>query len=61
MSISNTSPPTRFPESHDTLRTPAEAPGSLTGIKTVTTLAAVFSKGLLMPMGNETGVVNKID
>jgi starch synthase (maltosyl-transferring) len=50
-----------FPESHDTLRTPAEAPGSLNWHKNRYILAAVFSKGLLMPMGYETGAISKID
>lgn len=54
-------PSISFPESHDTNRTPSEPPGSLDWQKNRYTLAIAFSKGLMMPMGYETGAVNRID
>ncbi|NLE00314.1 MAG: alpha-amylase [Fibrobacter sp.] len=50
-----------FPESHDTLRTPSEQPGTLNWQKNRYILASVFSKGILMPMGYEYGSYIKID
>lgn len=57
----NIAPSIGFPESHDTVRTTSEQPGSLNWQKNRYTLAAVFSKGLMMPMGYEMGAIHKID
>lgn len=48
-------PSIAFPESHDTPRLASEAPGTLAMQKNRYVLAAIFSEGLLMPMGYEFG------
>jgi starch synthase (maltosyl-transferring) len=50
-----------FAESHDTERLAAEQPGTLAMQKNRYFLASVFSRGLLMPMGYESGAKKKID
>ncbi len=51
-------PSIAFPESHDTPRLAAEEPGTLPMQKNRYVLAAVFSEGLLMPMGYEFGATS---
>jgi starch synthase (maltosyl-transferring) len=54
-------PSISFPESHDTPRLAQEAPGTIEAQKMRYSFAAVFSAGLLMPMGFEFGAKNRID
>lgn len=54
-------PSIAFPESHDTERLASEKPGTLEVQKSRYAFAALFSKGLLMPMGYEYGAVRRID
>lgn len=54
-------PSVSFPESHDTPRLASEKPGTLEMQKNRYVLAAVFSRGLLMPMGYEMGAVTRMD
>lgn len=48
-------PSISFPESHDTARNSSEPPATLNWQKNRYVFAAVFSKGLLMPIGYEYG------
>jgi starch synthase (maltosyl-transferring) len=57
----NIAPSIGFPESHDTGRTSSGQPGSLNWQKNRYVLACVFSKGIMMPIGYETGATKKID
>jgi len=50
-----------FPESHDTLRIASEPPGTIEWQKNRYTMAALYSKGLLMPIGYEFGAIQKLD
>jgi starch synthase (maltosyl-transferring) len=54
-------PSIAFPESHDTDRLAAELPGTIAVQKSRFAFAALFSKGLLMPMGFEHGAVTRMD
>ncbi len=50
-----------FPESHDTERLASESGGKLSEQKARYLFAALFSEGLLMPMGFEYGARNRMD
>jgi starch synthase (maltosyl-transferring) len=50
-----------FPESHDTERLASEAPGTEAIQKSRYAFAALFSKGILMPMGYEFGATTRLD
>ena len=50
-----------FPESHDTERLAAGSPGTIDVQKCRYAFAALFSKGILMPMGYEYGATTKMD
>lgn len=50
-----------FPESHDTERLASETNGKLSEHKARYLFAALFSEGLLMPMGYEYGARNRMD
>jgi starch synthase (maltosyl-transferring) len=54
-------PSVAFPESHDTERLASEPPGTIGVQKSRYAFAALFSGGLLMPMGYEFGAVTRID
>ncbi|MDG5816939.1 alpha-amylase family glycosyl hydrolase [Chitinispirillales bacterium ANBcel5] len=54
-------PSIAFPESHDTERLASIAPGTVEVQKFRYAFAALFSKGLLMPMGYEYGAKTKMD
>ena len=54
-------PSIAFPESHDTERQASVAPGTLSVQKSRYAFAALFSAGLLMPMGYEHGATTRID
>jgi len=54
-------PSIAFPESHDTERLASESPGTIAAQKSRYAVAALFSEGLLMPMGYETGATTRID
>jgi len=54
-------PSISFPESHDTLRLAAEPPGTLQVQKSRYLFAALFSTGVLMPMGYEFGATVRMD
>ena len=53
--IRETAPSISFPESHDTLRLCEELNGNLNGLKQRYLFAALFSAGVMMPMGFEFG------
>ncbi len=54
-------PSIAFPESHDTQRLANEPPATLEVQKCRYAVAALFSKGLMMPMGYEYGATTKMD
>ncbi|MDR0306977.1 MAG: hypothetical protein LBI42_09110 [Chitinispirillales bacterium] len=54
-------PSISFPESHDTTRLAADQPGTLEMQKNRYLLSAVFSKGLLMPIGFEHGATKQLN
>ncbi len=54
-------PSISFPESHDTERQATEPPGTEMSQKSRYLFAALFSKGLLMPMGYEYGATVRMD
>jgi starch synthase (maltosyl-transferring) len=54
-------PSVSFPESHDTERLCAELDGNLDGVKQRYLFAALFSSGVMMPIGFEFGFRNKPD
>ena len=54
-------PSISFPESHDTARLASEWPGTETNQKSRYLFSALFSEGLLMPMGYEFGAVTRMD
>lgn len=54
--IRETAPSISFPESHDTPRLLEELHGNLNGVKQRYLLAALFSSGVMMPMGFEFGL-----
>jgi starch synthase (maltosyl-transferring) len=54
-------PSISFPESHDTERQATEPPGDENNQKARYLFAALFSKGLLMPMGYEYGATTRMD
>ena len=54
-------PSVSFPESHDTPRLAAETQGNLAVLRQRYLLAAVFSEGLLMPMGFEFAFRESLD
>jgi starch synthase (maltosyl-transferring) len=54
--IRETAPSISFPESHDTPRLLEELHGNLAGVKQRYLLAALFSAGVMMPMGFEFGL-----
>lgn len=54
-------PSIAFPESHDTERLASEVPWSLAIHKSRYAFAALFSEGILMPIGYETGATTRID
>lgn len=54
-------PSVSFPESHDTERLASVEPGTIDVQKLRYAFAAVFSKGLLMPMGYEFGAITRMD
>jgi starch synthase (maltosyl-transferring) len=54
-------PSVSFPESHDTARLAADEPKSLQMQKNRYVLAAVFSKGLMMPIGYEFGAKKQVN
>jgi starch synthase (maltosyl-transferring) len=54
-------PSIAFPESHDTERQASVAPGTLGVQKSRYAFAAIYSAGLLMPMGYEYGAITRID
>ncbi len=56
-----TAPSISFPENHDTRRLTREGPGTEDFQRGRYVLAAVFSEGLLMPMGYEYGACTKMD
>lgn len=53
--IRETAPSVSFPESHDTLRLWDELKGSMAGVKQRYLFSAMFSAGVMMPMGYEFG------
>ncbi len=53
--IREAAPSIGFPESHDTPRLAAELNGNLAGLKQRYLFAALFSSGVMMPMGYEFG------
>jgi starch synthase (maltosyl-transferring) len=53
-------PSISFPESHDTVRNSSEPPATLNWQKNRYVFAAVFSKGLLMPIGYEYGASKRL-
>ena len=53
--IRETAPSIGFPESHDTPRLAAELNGNVAGLKQRYLFAALFSAGVMMPMGYEYG------
>jgi starch synthase (maltosyl-transferring) len=59
--IKRFAPSISFPESHDTDRVAGGPPGSLEWQKNRYVLSAVFSQGLLMPIGYEFGSTAKLD
>ncbi len=54
-------PSISFPESHDTERLASVKPGTIDVQKSRYAVAALFSKGLLMPMGYEYGATTRMD
>lgn len=58
---SKIAPSISFPESHDTERLSMETSGNIAVQKSRYVLAAVFSEGILMPMGYEYGARIKMD
>lgn len=54
-------PSLSFPETHDTPRLITEAGGNVAVVRQAYVFAAFFSAGLLMPMGFEYGLANKLD
>lgn len=54
-------PSISFPESHDTERLASVKPGTMDVQKSRYAIAALFSKGLLMPMGYEYGATTRMD
>lgn len=60
-SFKSIAPSISFPETHDTARVASEPPGSLEWQKNRYVLAAIYSKGLLMPIGYEFGATKKLD
>jgi starch synthase (maltosyl-transferring) len=54
-------PSISFPESHDTTRLAADEPRSLSMQKNRYVLAAIYSKGLMMPIGYEHGAVKQLN
>jgi starch synthase (maltosyl-transferring) len=54
-------PSISFPESHDTTRLAADSPGTENNQKCRYLFAALFSEGLLMPMGYEFGATTRMD
>ncbi|MDR0305467.1 MAG: hypothetical protein LBI42_01385 [Chitinispirillales bacterium] len=54
-------PSVSFPESHDTERFASVPPGSSQAQKFRYAVAAIFSKGLLMPQGYEFGATTRMD
>ena len=54
-------PSISFPESHDTERLAAQAPGTIEVQQARYAFAAVFSRGLMMPMGYERGARTRMD
>jgi starch synthase (maltosyl-transferring) len=50
-----------FPESHDTVRVAEELNGSEAGLKQHYAFAALFSSGVMMPVGYEFGFKNRLD
>ncbi|HAJ80482.1 MAG TPA: alpha-amylase [Fibrobacteres bacterium] len=57
----NVAPSISFPESHDTTRLAADWPGTLDVQKSRYLFCALFSHGILMPMGYEYGAKVKMD
>lgn len=53
--VRETSPSISFPESHDTPRLAAEMNGNVNGLKQRYLFAALFSAGVMMPVGFEYG------
>jgi starch synthase (maltosyl-transferring) len=53
--IRETAPSISFPESHDTTRLCAELDGNISGMKQRYLFSALFSAGVMMPMGFEFG------
>ena len=54
-------PSISFPESHDTTRLAADQPGTIEMQKNRYLLSAIFSKGLLMPVGYEHGATKQVN
>jgi len=54
-------PSISFPESHDTVRLAGEDPGTIDVQKSRYLFSAVFSAGVLIPMGYEFGAKNRTD
>jgi len=54
-------PSISFPESHDTTRLAQDQPGTLEMQKNRYVLAAIFSKGLMMPTGYEHGAMKQVN
>jgi len=54
-------PSIAFPESHDTERLASEPPGTIAVQKSRYAFSALFSQGLLMPIGYEYGAKTRID
>jgi starch synthase (maltosyl-transferring) len=59
--VRETSPSIGFPESHDTPRLCAELNGNLNGLKQRYLFAALFSAGVMMPVGFEFGFRKPLD
>ena len=53
-------PSVSFPESHDTPRLMAEVKGNLNAVRQRCVFAALFSKGLLLPVGLEFGFTKRL-
>lgn len=56
-----TAPSISFPESHDTPRLAAEFHGNVDALKQRYLFAALFSAGVMMPMGYEFGFTKRLD
>jgi starch synthase (maltosyl-transferring) len=54
-------PSVSFPETHDTLRLCHELNGNIEGLKQRYLFAALFSAGVMMPIGFEFGFLKKLD